>query len=71
MYLVRHFTFLTLRHNFYPKAEHIEGKTNETADSLSRFQMDRFRRLAPHADPAPMSHTPGNVGDLNADIQKY
>lgn len=53
MDLVRHFTLLTLRHNFYPRAEHIEGKKNEIADSLSRFQMERFRRLAPHADPAP------------------
>ena len=53
MDLVRHFTLLTLRHNFYPRAEHIEGKKNDIADSLSRFQMERFRRLAPHADPAP------------------
>ena len=48
MDLVRHFTLLTLRHNFYPRAEHIEGKKMKTADSLSRFQMERFRSLAPH-----------------------
>ena len=72
MDLVRHFTLLTLRHNFYPRAEHIEGKKNEIADSLSRFQMERFRRLAPHAcRPSPVSRTPGHVGDLSADIQKY
>ena len=47
MDLVRHLTLLTLRHNFYPRAKHIEGKKNEIADALSRFQMDRFRRLPP------------------------
>ena len=37
-----------------PKGErHIEGKKNDIADSLSRFQMDRFCSLAPDADPAP------------------
>ena len=51
--LVRHLTLLTLRHNFYPRARHIEGKRNDIPDSLSRFQMDRFCSLAPHADPAP------------------
>ena len=53
MDLVRHLTLLTLKHNFYPRAKHIEGKRNDMADSLSRFQMDRFFKLAPHADPAP------------------
>ena len=51
--LVRHLTLVTLRYNFYPRAKHIEGKKNEIADSISRFQMDRFRRLAPHADLVP------------------
>lgn len=50
MDLVRHLTLLTLKFNFYIRAEHIEGKKNDIADSLSRFQMDRFRKLAPHAD---------------------
>ena len=50
MDLVRHLTVLTLRYNFYLRVRHIEGNRNEIADSLSRFQMDRFRRLAPHAD---------------------
>ena len=53
MDLVRHLTLLTLKHNFYPRAKHIEGKRNDMADSLSRFQMGRFFKLAPHADPAP------------------
>ena len=52
MDLVRHLTLVTLRHNFYPRAKHIEGKKKEIADSLSLFQMDRFCRLVPHADLA-------------------
>ena len=53
MDLVRHLTLLTLRFNFFISAEHIEGKRNDIADSLSRFQMDRFRELAPHANRDP------------------
>ena len=53
MDLLRHLTLLTLEHNFYLKVRHIEGKQNEIADALSRFQMDRFRALAPQADQAP------------------
>jgi len=53
MDLVRHLTLLTLRFNFYIRAEHIEGKHNDVADSLSRFQMERFRKLAPQADREP------------------
>lgn len=53
MDLVRHLTLLTLKHNLYVKVRHIEGKRNEIADSISRFQMARFRQLAPYADPIP------------------
>jgi len=51
MDLVLHLTLLNLRFNFCIRAEHIEGKRNEVGDSLSRFQMGRFRELAPHAMP--------------------
>ena len=72
MDLVQHLTLLTLRHNFYPRAKQIEGKRNDTADSLSHFQMDRFFRLALHADPAPCPVPgPSTLGDLHADIQNY
>ena len=71
MDLVRHLTLLTLRHNFYPRDKHIEGKKNEIADALSRFQMDRFCRLAPPCRPGPMPCAPRTLGDLNADIQNY
>lgn len=53
MDLLRHLTLLTLEHNFYVQVKHIEGKKNEIADALSRFQMDRFRKLAPWADQSP------------------
>ena len=53
MDLVRHLTLLTFKYNIYIRVEHIAGKNNEIADSLSRFQLNRFRSLAPHADPRP------------------
>ena len=63
MDLMRHLkTLLTLEHKFYLKIMHIEGKKNEIADGLSRFQMERFRSLAPRSSTI---HTPG---DLNFDI---
>ena len=72
MDLVRHLTLLTLRYNFYLKVQHIEGKRNDIADSLSRFQMEKFRLLAPHADPAPCQvHQVLWEIDLDADISHY
>ena len=53
MDLIRHLTLLTMQYNFYIKAQHIPGKRNAIADSLSRFQHKRFRELAPLADPNP------------------
>jgi len=35
------------------KAIHIESSRNDIADALSRFQMNRFRSLAPEADSLP------------------
>ena len=63
MSLVRKLTLLTLRCNFYFKAVHVPGAMNEVADSLSRFQGDRFRRLAPGADQQPRS-VPTELSDL-------
>lgn len=53
MDLVRDLTLCTLRHNFCFRAVHIPGKHNNIADSLSRFQMERFHKLAPKANPLP------------------
>ena len=53
MVLVRELTLLTLHHNFYFKVRHVEGILNTKADPLSRFQMEKFRRMAPEADSIP------------------
>lgn len=45
MDVVRDLTLWTLRHNFYFQAVHVPGKQNNITDSLSRFQMGRFRQL--------------------------
>ena len=51
MDLLRPITLFTLQHNFTLTAVHLEGLQNGVADSLSRFQMDRFRELASEASP--------------------
>ena len=53
MDLVRAITLQTLSYNFTFNATHIPGLQNSIADSLSRFQMDRFHSLAPLASPTP------------------
>ena len=58
MDLVRAITILTLVHNFTFTAKHIPGLDNSIADSLSRFQMDRFHLLAPNASPTPYTIPP-------------
>ena len=58
MELVRVLTLTTMQHNFYFFAKHIPGVRNEIADSLSRFQVERFRDLAPWADAQPQQIPP-------------
>ena len=58
MTLVRELTLLTLKYNFYFKAQHIAGCKNDISDSISRFQNSRFRRLAPWADLTPKEIPP-------------
>lgn len=48
--LLRHFVLSCLVLNVYAVAEHVPGAVNVIADSLSRFQWDRFREVAPDAD---------------------
>jgi hypothetical protein len=50
MTLVRRLIYCAARYNFMFKRIYFEGKKNEIADSLSRLQTSRFRRLAPEAD---------------------
>lgn len=54
MKLIRPLVLLTMTYNVQFKAFHIESAKNGIADSLSRFQMKRFRRLAPTADQSPI-----------------
>ena len=58
MDLMRHLVLLSMEHNFLVRAQHVPGVSNAIADSLSRFQMQRFRDLAPHADPHPCTIPP-------------
>ena len=51
MQLVRPFVLQCLHFNVSVKAAHVPGQANIIADALSRFQMERFRLAAPHADP--------------------
>ena len=53
MQFLRRFVLLTLQHNIIFTATHISTHQNATADGISRFQFDRFCRLAPNASPNP------------------
>ena len=52
MRLVRFFVLQCLKLNVSIRAIHISGSNNNIADALSRFQVQRFRRLAPTAQPS-------------------
>ena len=53
MELVRPLVLLCMHSNIQVRAMHISGVHNGLADCLSRFQMDRFKKLAPLADQTP------------------
>jgi hypothetical protein len=53
MNLMRRLTYHSALCNFLIHAKHIPGKTNHIADAISRFQMPRFRCLAPQAEILP------------------
>lgn len=65
MRLVRKLTFHAALHNFVLHAVHIPGKSNNIADAISRFQMSRFRRLAPQADILPVPCLPATSLMMN------
>ena len=54
MSFVRRLVFVCLQNNILFRARHVSGIKNDLADSLSRLQIQRFRRLA----PAHMQLTP-------------
>ena len=51
MCLVHALFFVAARCNFHGLIAYIPGIDNSIADSLSRMQLQRFRSLAPMADP--------------------
>ncbi|XP_067323909.1 uncharacterized protein [Anolis sagrei] len=53
MNAIRQFVLQCLNLNILFRAFHIAGLDNTLADALSRFQMERFRQLAPAADVQP------------------
>ena len=53
MYLVRFLVLISMKYNFLVRARHVLGTSNGIADAVSRFQVQRFRKLAPNADQSP------------------
>ena len=53
MDLVRPLVLRCMELNTEIKAKHIKGIDNSIADAISRYNMQAFRNLAPHADPHP------------------
>ena len=58
MDLVRRVVLLWMKHYFVVRTSHVPGVSNEIADALSRFQMQRFRALATDADQNPCTIPP-------------
>jgi hypothetical protein len=58
MPLVRKLVFACLEFNILLKSEHIPGYLNSLADSLSRCDFQKFRRLCPTADINPCAIPP-------------
>ena len=51
--VVRLLYFCAARHNIHVIISHVAGVNNAITDALSRFQVNRFLQLAPHAAPLP------------------
>ena len=50
MGLLHHLSLLAICHSFVCIVSSVRGKVNPVADSLSHFQFEHFRCLAPQAD---------------------
>lgn len=53
MKLMRKLVITAIINNFSYRAVFLPGRTNSIADALSRFQLERFRQLAPQAAATP------------------
>ena len=60
MKFVRKLVWHQAQNNFVIRAKHIGTSSNTIADSLSRFQITKFRQLAPLADPEPTTCLPAS-----------
>ena len=63
MIILRAITLLCLQLNIAFKALHVRGCFNRLADTLSRFQLQKFHELAPDADPEP-STVPNHLWNI-------
>ena len=64
MALLRYLSLLAVRHSFSFTSSSVQGRNNSIADSLSRFQFQRFRHLAPRADREATPIPPSLLADL-------
>ena len=71
MDLVRHLVLLSMQHNFVVQARHVPWVTNAIADALSRFQMQRFRFLAPRRRPESLYHPAFAHDPLREEVLQY
>lgn len=58
MKLMRKLTYHSAINSFIIHAKHILGRQNCIADAISRFQMAKFRNLAPAAEIFPTPSLP-------------
>ena len=68
MMLLRELFLCAAQFNFKVTAKHVPGKENGIADALSRFHMQVFRQLAPHAHPTTVVLSPALLARLNSQI---
>ncbi|XP_078333005.1 uncharacterized protein LOC144625574 [Crassostrea virginica] len=61
MQLMRRLMVLSLKHNIFFRAQHIQGISNIAADLLSRLQIQEFRSRFPHMDQECMSVDPSLI----------
>ena len=60
-----------MKHNFYVRAHHIPGVSNEIAEVISRFQDTRFRAAAPRAYRSPRFHPAVTYDPLRDEVYMY
>ena len=58
MKLMRQLTWCSVKNNFCIYIEHVPGVDNTTAESLSRFQNSKFKKLVHTADAEPLVFPP-------------